>query len=135
MSGWNNKIIDEFRANGGKVGGVFEGKPLLLLYHIGARTSVERISPLMYQLIDGGYAVFASKGGADANPDWFYNLKAHPETKVEVGTEMVAVRARVAHGDEHDRIWTNQKKQWPQFAEYERKTVRTLIPVVILEHI
>ncbi len=133
MSDWNSNIIDEFRDNEGKVGGMFEGAPLLLLHHVGARTDTERITPLMYQSIDGGYAVFASKAGADTNPDWLHNVKANPETKVEVGSEIVAVIARVADGDEHDRIWSKQKQDWPQFAEYENKTARDVIPVVILE--
>ncbi|MCH8983720.1 MAG: nitroreductase family deazaflavin-dependent oxidoreductase [Acidobacteria bacterium] len=133
MSDWNSNIIDEFRDNEGKVGGMFEGAPLLLLHHVGARTETERVTPLMYQSIDGGYAVFASKAGADTNPDWLHNVKANPETKVEVGTEIVAVIARVADGDEHDRIWSKQKQDWPQFAKYENKTARDVIPVVILE--
>ena len=132
---WNRKTIEEFRANGGKVGGVFARAPLLLLDHVGARTGTARVSPLMYQAVSGGYAVFASKGGADTNPDWFHNLKANPETKIEVGDELVAVVARVADGDEHDRIWTKQTEEWPQFAVYERKTAREVIPVVVLEAI
>ncbi len=133
MSDWNDGITKEFRANAGKVGGMFEGAPLLLLHHVGARTGTERVSPLMYQSVDGGYAIFASKEGADTNPDWFYNLKANPNTKVEVGAETVAVRARVAEGTEHDDIWTTQKDEWPQFAEYEDKTARDIIPVLVLE--
>ena len=135
MTDWNRKTIEEFRANGGKVGGMFEGAPLLLLHHVGARTGTARVSPLMYQAVDGGYAVFGSRGGADIDPDWLYNLKANPETKIEVGNESVAVIARVANGNEHDRIWTKQKQEWPQFAEYERKTARKVIPVVVLETI
>lgn len=133
MSDWNSNIIDEFRDNEGKVGGMFEGAPLLLLHHVGAKTETERVTPLMYQALDGGYAVFASKAGADTNPDWLHNVKANPETKVEVGAEIVAVMARVAEGDEHDRIWSKQKQDWPQFAKYENKTARDVIPVVILE--
>jgi len=133
VSDWNDGITKEFRANAGKVGGMFEGAPLLLLHHVGARTGTERVSPLMYQSVDGGYAIFASKEGADTNPDWFYNLKANPNTKVEVGAETVAVRARVAEGTEHDDIWTTQKDEWPQFAEYEDKTARDIIPVLVLE--
>jgi deazaflavin-dependent oxidoreductase (nitroreductase family) len=133
VSDWNQKTIEEFRANDGKVGGVFEGAPLLLLHHVGARTGAERISPLMYQSVEGGYAVFASRAGADSNPDWFYNLKANPETKIEVGNEVVGVIARVADGDEHDIIWTRQKQERPQFAEYERRTARNVIPVVVLD--
>ena len=135
MSDWNSNIIDEFRDNEGKVGGMFEGAPLLLLHHVGARTETERVTPLMYQSIDGGYAVFASKAGADTNPDWLHNVKANSETKVEVGTEIVTVTARVADGDEHDRIWSKQKQDWPQFAEYENKTARDVIPVVVLENV
>jgi deazaflavin-dependent oxidoreductase (nitroreductase family) len=133
VSDWNSNIIDEFRDNEGKVGGMFEGAPLLLLHHVGAKTETERVTPLMYQALDGGYAVFASKAGADTNPDWLHNVKANPETKVEVGAEIVAVMARVAEGDEHDRIWSKQKQDWPQFAKYENKTARDVIPVVILE--
>lgn len=133
MSNWNENIISEFRENGGRVGGVFEGAPLLLLHHKGAKSGTERLSPLMYQSVDGGYAVFASKGGADTNPDWFHNLTANPVTKVEVGTETVEVKARVADGVEHDQIWSTQKARYPAFAKYEQKTARNRIPVVVLD--
>ena len=133
MGDWNTEIIDEFRANEGRVGGMFEGAPLLLLHHTGARTGTERVTPLMYQLVDGGYAIFASKAGADTNPDWYHNLMASPETKVELGTARTPVRARRAEGDEHDRIWEQQKKSWPQFAQYEEQTARDVIPVIVLE--
>ena len=129
---WNQNVIEEFRANGGRVGGMFEGSPLLLLHHAGARTGVRRVSPLMYQEVTDGYAIFASKGGADNNPDWFHNLVANPRTDVEVGIETVSVQARVALGEERTRIWTRQKSDYPQFAEYESKTSR-VIPVVVLE--
>jgi deazaflavin-dependent oxidoreductase (nitroreductase family) len=132
MSDWNTAIIEEFRANGGQVGGVFAGKPLLLLHHRGARTGTERVSPLMYQEVDDGYAVFASKGGAAANPSWYHNLKANPETSIEVGSETIEVAARVVDGDERDRIWERQKRDFPQFAGYEAKTARR-IPVIFLE--
>ncbi|MGB9358443.1 MAG: nitroreductase/quinone reductase family protein [Acidimicrobiia bacterium] len=134
MSDWNQQIIEEFRANNGKVGGMFEGAPILLLHHAGARTGTQRVTPLMYQATPAGYAVFASKAGADSNPDWFYNVAANAETKVEVGPEVVRVTARVAYGEEYDRIWNRWKQDWPQFAEYERQTAREVIPVVILEH-
>lgn len=133
MSDWNSQIISEFRENGGKVGGPFEGRPLLLLHHKGARTGTERVAPLMYQEVDGGYAVFASKGGADTNPDWYYNIKANPEAKVEVGTETVDVEARVAQGDEYHRIWEKHKSDFPVFARYEAKTARDHIPVIVLD--
>ena len=130
---WNQAIIDEFRANEGRVGGRFEGRPLLLLHHTGAKTGVERVNPHAYQpLEDGGWAVFGSKGGAPTNPDWFHNLKANPRARIEVGTETHDVIARVADGDERDRIWTRQKEVMPGFADYEESTPRP-IPVVILE--
>ena len=135
MNDWNQAIIEEFRANSGEVGGMFDGKPLLLLHHAGARTGTRRVSPLMYQDVDGGFAVFASAAGSDKNPDWFHNLQAHPETEIEIGTGTVAVRARVADGEEHDRIWGKQKRDWPQFADYEAQTARAVIPVIVLERI
>ena len=135
MSEWNQKTIEEFRANEGKVGGFFEGKSLLLLHHMGAQSKTDRVNPLAYQAVDGGYAVFASKGGADTNPDWLYNVRAHPETKIEVGTEIVAVTAREAEGEERERIWNKQVRDWPGFGEYEVKTAREFIPVVVLETI
>ena len=129
---WNQGVIDEFRANGGRVGGMFEGRPLLLVHNVGARTGTLRITPLIYQEVPDGYAIFASKGGADNNPDWYHNLVANPRTQVEVGTGTVRVRARVAQGEERDRIWTRQKSDHPQFADYESKTQR-VIPVIVLE--
>lgn len=135
MSDWNSGIIEEFRDNAGVVGGPFRGKPLLLLHNVGARSGSERVTPLMYQDVDDGFAVFASKGGADHNPDWYYNITANPVTKVEVGSGIVAVQARVATGEEQDRIWEQQKRDWPQFAGYEAKTSRPQIPVIILERI
>ena len=130
---WNGKIIEEFRANQGKVGGPFAGAPILLLHHKGAKTGTERVSPVAYQdLGDGRVAVFASKGGAPTNPDWFHNLVANPEVTIEIGTETVPVKARVPEDAERASIWEKQKQLMPPFAEYEQKTTRT-IPVVILE--
>jgi len=132
MPDWNSKIIEEFRANGGKVGGPFEGATLLLLHTVGARTGQSRVNPVAYLPVEGGYAVFASKAGAPTNPDWYHNLLAHPQVEAEIGTETVPVRARVAQGQERDRIWARQKIAMPGFADYETKTTRQ-IPVVILE--
>jgi deazaflavin-dependent oxidoreductase (nitroreductase family) len=131
---WNAKIIDEFRANAGKVGGPFEGGTLLLLHTRGAKTGAERVNPLAYQQVGDDLAVFASKGGAPTNPDWFYNVKANPTATVEVGTDTFDVRARVAEGEERDRIWERQKELMPGFADYETKTDRQ-IPVVVLERV
>lgn len=132
MADWNSKIIEEFRANEGKVGGPFEGAPLLLLHTVGARTGQQRVNPMMYRLVPGGYAVFASKGGAPTNPDWYHNLLAHPDVEAEIGTETVKFRARVAEGAERDQVWEAHKAVNPGFADYEKKTTRQ-IPVVILE--
>jgi deazaflavin-dependent oxidoreductase (nitroreductase family) len=112
---------------------MFEGMPLLLLHHVGAKSGTERINPLAYQrLSDGSVAIFASKGGAPSNPDWFHNLVANPDVKVEVGTESYPATARVATGEERERIWNAQKQALPQFAEYEAKVSRE-IPVVVLD--
>ena len=132
MSEWNDKIIEEFRANDGKVSGPFEGAPLLLLHSVGAKSGASRVNPMMYQKVGDDFAVFASKGGAPTNPDWYHNLVANPRTLVEIGTETVAVVARVAEGDERERIWTKQKAAYSGIAEYEQRTTRT-IPVIILE--
>src|SRR3954451_18318421 len=101
MSDRNQPIIDEFRTNGGRVGGYFEGRTLLLLHHLGAKTGIERVNPLGYQrLSDDSVAVFASKGGAPTNLDWYHNVVANPDVTVELGTETFPARARVARGEE-----------------------------------
>jgi deazaflavin-dependent oxidoreductase (nitroreductase family) len=133
MSDRNTRIIEEFRANEGRVGGAFAGRPLLLLDHRGARSGIVRTTPLMYQRVADGFAVFASKGGADTNPDWLHNLMANPDARVEIGSERIEVRARLAEGAEREEIWARQKRDWPFFAEYEEKTARERIPVVVLE--
>jgi deazaflavin-dependent oxidoreductase (nitroreductase family) len=132
MNDWNNKIIEEFRANGGKVGGPFEGAPILLLHTTGAKSGQERVHPMMYRPTDGGYAVFASKAGAPTNPAWYHNLIANPDVQAEIGPRTLALRARVAGDAEREPIWTAQKTEYPGFQEYEEKTTRR-IPVVILE--
>jgi deazaflavin-dependent oxidoreductase (nitroreductase family) len=129
---FNSKIIEEFRASGGKVGGPFEGAPLLLLHTMGAKSGQERVSPVMYQTIGDGFAVFASKGGAPVNPDWYYNLLANPRVKAEVGTETIELTARVADDEAREPIWTAWKTANPGFADYEAKTTRQ-IPVILLE--
>ncbi len=131
MSDFNQQVIEEFRSNGGKVGGQFEGAPLLLLHTTGARSGAERVNPMMYHQVGGELAVFASKAGAPTNPDWCHNLVANPRASVEVGEERYDVDARVAEGQERTQIWEAQKSAYPGFADYERQTTRT-IPVVIL---
>jgi deazaflavin-dependent oxidoreductase (nitroreductase family) len=132
MADYNAKVIEEFRENDGRVGGNFEGAPLLLLHHIGARSGQERINPMMYQAVGDGFAVFASAAGADTHPDWYHNLLAHPEVRVEVGTETLEVTARVLDDAERQPVWETQKSRYPGFAEYEKKTTR-VIPVVMLD--
>jgi deazaflavin-dependent oxidoreductase (nitroreductase family) len=132
MSEWNDKVIAEFRANQGRVGGAFEGAPLLLLHSTGAKSGQERVNPMMYQAVANGFAVFASKAGADTNPDWYHNLRANPEARIEVGTETIDVSARVLDEAEREPIWEKQKERYPGFADYERNTDR-VIPVVLLE--
>jgi deazaflavin-dependent oxidoreductase (nitroreductase family) len=132
VTDWNTRLIDEFRANDGQVDGYFEGAPLLLLHHVGARTGTARISPLRYEPVDGGYAIFASKGGAPTNPDWYHNLIANPETSVEIGSQTVSVTARLANDAERVPIWDMAKANFAPFVEYEAKTDRT-IPVFLLE--
>ena len=130
---WNQQIIEEFRANEGRVGGRFRGFPLLLLHHRGARSGTERVNPLAYRALgDGAVAVFASKGGSPTNPDWYHNLRAHPDVRAEIGTRTIPMRARVAEGEERERIWRAQTRDAPAFGEYETRSGRT-IPVVILE--
>jgi len=129
---WNSKIISEFRANGGKVGGMFEGTPLLLLHTKGAKTGAERVNPLAYRADGDAFVVFASKAGAPTNPDWFHNLRANPRVSVEVGTQTREVVARVAEGEERHRLWEAQKQASPGFAGYEANTTRQ-IPVVVLD--
>jgi len=128
----NEKIIDEFRANDGRVGGHFEGRTLLLLHSIGARSGAERVNPLMYLALDGSYAVFATNSGYANHPGWYHNLRAHPSASVEVGTRAVDVTAREAEGQERARIWARQVEVAPAFAELQAKTSR-LIPVLLLE--
>ena len=128
---FNARIIDEFHANDGRVGGPFEGATLLLLHHRGARSGQDRINPLAYARDGERYLVFASKAGAPTNPDWYYNLKAHPNVSIEVGTTTIPVVASEVTGEERDRLFAAQKERSPQFADYERQTDR-VIPVMAL---
>lgn len=128
---FNAKIIDEFHANEGRVGGMFEQMPLLLLHHTGARSGKARINPLAYQADDGRYVIFASKAGAPTNPDWYYNLKANPNVTIEVGPDTIGVLASEATGAERERLYRTQAERMPMFAEYAQKTARA-IPVIVL---
>jgi deazaflavin-dependent oxidoreductase (nitroreductase family) len=128
---WNTRVIEEFRSNEGRVGGQFEGAPLLLLTTTGRRTGESRTNPMMYLPDDNRLVVFASKAGAPTHPDWYRNLVADPEVVVEVGTERYPATAVVVRGAERDRLYAEQSRRYPGFAEYQSKTER-VIPVVAL---
>ena len=132
---FNEQIIEEFRANAGRVGGIFEGDTLLLLHHTGARSGRIRVNPLAYHRDNGRYVVIASKAGAPTNPDWYHNLKAHPEVTIEAGTQggidTIDVLASEVTGEERDRLYRVQAEQIPRFADYAKQTDR-VIPVMVL---
>lgn len=129
---FNRGIIAEFRENGGVVGGMFEGAPMILVNHRGAKSGKEYTSPLVYTRDADSYVVIASKGGAPEDPQWFRNLVANPDVTVQVGTQTIPVRARVAEGDERARLFRAHADAMPNFDEYARATTRE-IPVVVLE--
>jgi deazaflavin-dependent oxidoreductase (nitroreductase family) len=128
---FNAQNIAEFRKNHGKVGGFFEGAPLLLLHTIGRRSGKPHINPVMYLKDGERFLVFASKGGADKHPDWYFNLKAHPDIQIEVGDDTIDVHAKEITGSERDTLYNRQAALYPRFADYQRKTKR-IIPVVAL---
>jgi deazaflavin-dependent oxidoreductase (nitroreductase family) len=132
VSDFNTQIIEEFRANEGQVGGMFKGASMILLHTTGAKSGKERVNPLVYQADGDRYVIFASFAGSPTNPAWYHNLVAHPDVTVEVGSERFPVHARVAEGEERERLWTRQKERVSTFAEYESKTTRA-IPVIVLE--
>ncbi len=134
MSNWNQANIEEFRATGGKISGIFTGKPVLLLTTTGAKSGKQYTNPLMYNTDGERILVFASKGGAPTHPDWYHNLVANPEVTVELGTEKFKARATVLAGEERDRLYRKQAQEFPQFGEYQEKTTRE-IPVIALERI
>lgn len=131
MAEFDAQVIEEFRANEGVVGGMFDGMPLLLLHHTGAQSGQARIAPLVYFPGDDQYVIFASKGGAPKHPSWYHNLLAHPETKIEVGSETIPVTAVELTGDDRERAYNAQVAVMPQFGDYQAKTTRT-IPAIAL---
>jgi deazaflavin-dependent oxidoreductase (nitroreductase family) len=130
---WNQRVIEEFRANGGVVGGDFAGVPLLLLHHVGARSGTDRVSPVAYRADGERWVIFAANGGRPTNPRWVHNLAAHPAATIEVGTDTVEVVARVAAGEERERLWSLQKQEAAGFADHETNAQGRTIPVVVLE--
>jgi deazaflavin-dependent oxidoreductase (nitroreductase family) len=134
MADWNTQVIEDFRATGGKMSGDFAGSPLLLLHHRGRRTGAEHVAPVMYLADEddpGTLYVFASKAGAPTHPAWYGNLMAAGTARVELGDETVDVSVSEVTGEQRDRIFAEQARRYPQFAEYAQKTERT-IPVVAL---
>ncbi len=131
---WNQAIIDEFRANSGKVGGPFEGKTLLLLHTVGAKSGQERINPVACTVDGDRLVIIASKGGAPTNPDWYYNVLAHPLVTVEVGIEKFQAKAEVAPEPERTRLFNKMVEMMPGFADYQQKTTR-VIPVITLTRV
>ncbi len=131
---FNRKIIEEFRANGGRVGGQFARAPLLLLTTTGAKTGQSRTTPLAYSKDGDRIVVIASMAGAPNNPDWYHNLKAHPTATVELGSERFSVKAGITADAERDRLFNRQAEQMPVFADYQKKTSRR-IPVFVLERV
>ena len=131
MSDWNTQIIEEFRANEGRVGGQFKGAPMILIHHLGARSGTERVSPLVYFPDGDRMVIVASAGGAPKNPDWYHNLKAHPRITVEVGAETFEVDATELTGDERAALWTRIVERMPGFADYQGKVTRQ-IPLIAL---
>jgi deazaflavin-dependent oxidoreductase (nitroreductase family) len=132
MTEFNQKVIEEFRANGGKVGGAFAGAPMMILTHTGAKSGKTHTTPLVYSLDGDRFVIIASKAGAPTNPAWYHNLVAHPEVTVEVGTERFSAKAVEARGADRDRLFDAQARLMPQFNEYKKSTTRT-IPVFTLE--
>lgn len=131
INDWNRQIIEEFRLRGGKVGGMFEGAPIVLLHTTGAKSGKERVNPLVAFPDGERIFVFASYGGAPNDPDWFHNLVANPQVTVEFGHDTYAATARIIDGAERDDIWNRQVALRPNFGEYQDKTAR-IIPVVEL---
>jgi deazaflavin-dependent oxidoreductase (nitroreductase family) len=132
MEELNPPIIEEFRSNGGKIGGQFTGKNLLLLHTIGAKSHQPRVNPIGYMKDGNAFVIIASKGGAPTNPDWYHNLLAHPEVELEVGTERFKAHATLPEREERDRLFANFVQQEPGFGEYQKNTSR-LLPVILLK--
>jgi deazaflavin-dependent oxidoreductase (nitroreductase family) len=131
LDDWNARVVDEFRANGGKVGGQFEGAHMILVHNFGAKSGTERVSPMVYFPDGDRFLIVASAAGSPKNPDWYHNLKARPEVTVEVGTETIPVVVEELPPAERDEKWAEITAVAPGFAEYQKKTSRT-IPVLAL---
>jgi len=134
MTAFNQKVIEEFRGNGGKVSGAFAGAPMIIVTHTGAKSGKVHTTPLVYTMDGDRFVIIASKAGAPTNPAWYHNLIAHPEVTVEVGAERFTARAVEVRGTERDRLFGAHARRMPQFNEYKKNTTRT-IPVLTLERV
>lgn len=134
MNDFNRQVIEEFRANGGRVGGRFEGATMILVHHLGAKSRTERVTPLVYFPDGDRMVIVASKGGAPTNPDWYHNLVAHPRVDVEVGTETFPVDVTELAGQEREDVWTRLVTAMPGFGEYQQGSTRT-IPLLALTRV
>ncbi len=134
MNNWNQSIIDEFRANSGRVGGRFADRTLLLLHTTGAKTKQERVTPVAYVTDGDRFIIMAAKGGAPTNPHWYYNILANPLVTVEVGPETYQARAEVASGPERTRLYNRMIAVMPGFADYQKNTKR-VIPMISLTRV
>ncbi len=139
ITDWNRSVTEEFRATGGKPRGllegtyVLEGGYVLLLTTLGAKSGQRRTNPLRYLPYDDRFAIFATKGGSPSHPDWYYNLLAHPQATIEVGTETIEVSATVVTGELRDQLYAAQVKMYPEYAEYQAKAAPRQVPVLLLE--
>jgi deazaflavin-dependent oxidoreductase (nitroreductase family) len=135
MADFNAQVIEEFRANDGRVGGMFEGAPMILLTHTGRKSGNRYTTPLVHSRDGDDYVVIASKGGADTHPEWYRNIQANPQVRVEVGNDAFDAVARIhADGEERERLYRAQAELMPNFKEYEQNTDR-VIPVVVLSRV
>lgn len=134
MAEFNQKVIEEFRSSGGKVGGAFAGAPMILVTHRGAKSGKTYTTPLVYSKDGDRYVIIASKAGAPTHPAWYHNLIAHPEVTVEIGHETFKAKVVEAKGSERDRLFSAQASLMPQFNEYQKNTSRK-IPVLALERV
>ena len=132
MDEFNKKVIEEFRSNGGKVGGQFKGAPMVLMTHTGAKSGKSYTTPLVYSRDGDRLVIIASKAGAPNNPDWYHNLRANPLVTLEIGAERFQARAMVTSGVERERLFNQQAEKMPFFNDYRKKTKRE-IPVIVLQ--
>ena len=131
LAEYNARLIEEFRANSGRVGGTWAGTPLLLVHHSGAKSGLSRVTPLAYLPDDERYLIWAANGGAPKNPSWYHNLKTHPRASIEVSGETIVVLAEEVTGDKRDHLFARAAERFPSLADLARKS-RRVIPLMVL---